>query len=291
MKDNKNLPVMKKLILMLTIILGLGMSASAQNVLDGVYIKESNPARRVIPYQFLREADVMWSKRIWRHIDLNEKINAPLRYPKTGDTKDRKNLINLIMDAVEEGSLTAYDPQDDEFNLPMTQSQFGKVGGADSVSVQVTSPDPPYDTRDSTVFRDFNRDDVITYRLKEEWFFDKQRSVLECRIIGMCPLVLARDQDGNLIEGGQKKPLFWIYFQEARRIFANAEVANRVNSSQRLTFDDIFMKRMFNSYIIKEDNVYNRRIEDYKTNPIDALLESERIKQDMINFEIDLWEY
>lgn len=282
---------MKKFILILSVLIGFGSLASAQNVLDGVYVRESNPARRVIPYTYLREADVMWAKRIWRHIDLNEKINAPLRYPKSNETKDRKNLINTLMDAVKEGTLTAYDPQDDEFTLPMTTAEFSKVGGADSITIKVTRPDPPYDEYDSVVFRAFNPDDVIQYRVKEEWFFDKQRSVMESRIIGMAPMTLARDQEGNLIEGGQKKLLFWVYFPEARRVLVNAEVANRFNSAQRLTFDDIFAKRMFNSYIIKEDNVYNRRIDDYKANPLDALLESERIKQEMINFEIDLWEY
>ena len=282
---------MKKFILILSVLIGFGSLASAQNVLDGVYVRESNPARRVIPYTYLREADVMWAKRIWRHIDLNEKINAPLRYPKSNETKDRKNLINTLMDAVKEGTLTAYDPQDDEFTLPMTTTEFSKVGGAVSITIKVTRPDPPYDEYDSVVFRAFNPDDVILYRVKEEWFFDKQRSVMETRIIGMAPMTLARDQEGNLIEGGQKKLLFWVYFPEARRVLVNAEVANRFNSAQRLTFDDIFAKRMFNSYIIKEDNVYNRRIDDYKANPLDALLESERIKQDMVNFEIDLWEY
>jgi gliding motility associated protien GldN len=282
---------MKKFILMLTAVLGISTLVPAQNVLDGVYVKENNPARRVIPYPNLREADVLWSKKIWRHIDLNEKINAPLRYPKSLETKDRKNLINLMLDAVKEGSLTAYDPQDDEFTLPMTSAEFAKVGGADSIVIKVTRPDPPYDEIDSTVFRPFNPDDVIQYRIKEEWFMDKQRSVMDVRIIGIAPMMIARDQEGNLVEGGQKKLLFWVYYPEARRIFANAEVANRFNSSMRLTFEDIFMKRMFNSYITKEDNQYNRRIDDYKTNPIDALLESEKIKQDMINFEIDLWEY
>ncbi|MBK9318717.1 MAG: gliding motility protein GldN [Bacteroidetes bacterium] len=233
---------MKKLLLVLMILAITGSSVNAQNVLDGVYVKENNPARRVIPYTYLREADVMWSKRIWRHIDLNEKINAPLRYPKTNETKDRKNLINVFMDAVKEGSLTAFDPQDDEFTLPMTMDEFAKVGGADSMQITVTSDEPPYDTYDSVVFRAFNPDDVIQYRLKEEWFFDKQRSELKCRIIGICPMILARDQEGNLIEGGQKKLLFWIYYQEARRILANAEVANRFNSAQRMSFEDIFQR-------------------------------------------------
>ena len=152
---------MKKLLLVLMILAIAGTSVKAQNVLDGVYVKENNPARRVIPYTYLREADVMWAKRIWRHIDLNEKINAPLRYPKTADTKDRKNLINVFMDAIKEGSLTAYDPQDDEFTLPMTMDEFSKVGGADSLQIRVTSAEPPYDEYDSTVYRAFNPDDVV----------------------------------------------------------------------------------------------------------------------------------
>ncbi len=281
---------MKKGILVIALII-LSAITYAQNVLDGVYVKENNPARKVVSYYNLREADVMWSKKIWRHIDLNEKINAPLRYPKTSETKDRKNLINLLMDAIKEGSLTAYRSDDDEFTFPMTAAEFSKVGGSDSMTTTVTNPDPPYNTYDTIIYRAFNPDDVIQYRVKEEWFFDKQRSILDVRIIGICPMILARDQEGNLIEGGQKKLLFWVYFPEARRIFANAEVANRFNTSQRLTYDDIFMKRMFNSYIMKEDNVYNRRVDDYKANPLDALLESERIKQDMINLEHDLWEY
>ncbi|MFM1745685.1 MAG: gliding motility protein GldN, partial [Bacteroidota bacterium] len=181
--------------------------------------------------------------------------------------------------------------EDEEFITPLTLAQFEKVGGADSIQIKVTSSEPPYDEYDSTVFRAFNPDDVVQFRLKEEWFFDKQRSELKCRIIGICPMYLARDQEGNLVEGGQKKNLFWVYYPEARRILANAEVANRFNSAQRMSFEDIFQKRMFNSYIMKEDNVYNRRIDDYKANPLDQLLEAERIKQDMINFEIDLWEY
>ena len=281
---------MKNRIVLLLLVM-IASTSFGQNVLDGVYVKESNPARRVIPYTYLREADVMWSKKIWRHIDLNEKINAPLRYPKANDTKDRKNFVNLVMDAVKEGSLTAYRTDDDEFTFPMTTQEFSKVGGADSMSIQVTDPNPPYNTYDSVVFRPFNPDDVVVLRLKEEWFFDKQRSVMDVRIVGICPLTLARDQEGNLVEGGQKKPLFWIYYPEARRIFANSEVFNRYNTSQRLTFEDVFMKRMFNSYIMKEDNVYNRRIEDYRVNPMDALLESDRIKQEMVNFEHDLWEY
>jgi gliding motility associated protien GldN len=282
---------MKKFLFFLFVLfISSKVEMQAQNVLDGVYVKEHNPTRQVIPYAFLREADVLWAKRVWEVIDLKQKINLPLRFPREADTKDRKSLIEVIMDAIDEGSLTAYNTSDDEFTTPMTLEEFKKIGGAGMDTIQVTDPEPPYLTRDSAIQRTFSRDKVIAYRIKEDWFFDKQRSVMECRIIGIAPLMLAEDEYGNIREGNILKPLFWIYYPEARKLLANAEAFNRGNDTERRTFDDIFHKRMFNSYIIKESNVYNRRIEDYKTG-LDALLEAEKIKSEIVNLEHDMWEY
>src|SRR5688572_3589325 len=108
-------------VLMFSLISG---AAFSQNVLDGVYVKENTVTRQVIPYPYLREADVMWSKRVWRVIDLNEKINLPFRYPSSETIKDRKNLIDVVMDAINEGSLTAYSYVDDEFTLPLTMKEI-----------------------------------------------------------------------------------------------------------------------------------------------------------------------
>jgi len=117
--------------------------------------------------------------------------------------------------------------------------------------------------------------------------FDRQRSVLECRILGICPLREEYDIDGNL-KGTRAD--FWIYFPEARNVLVKNEVFNRFNDGQRLTYDDWFFKRLFGSYVIKETNVYDRYINMYATN-LDALLESERIENDTFVFEHDLWEY
>lgn len=144
---------------------------------------------------------------------------------------------------------------------------------------------------DTVIKQDFRFDDIIQYRVKEDVFFDKQRSVIETRIIGIAPLKYDRDDQGNIREGSKPFPVCWFYFPETRKILANNEVFNRQNDAERRTFDDVFMKRMFNSYIMKESNEYNRRIEDYKINTMDALLEAERIKQDIINLEHDMWEY
>lgn len=281
---------MKMRLILVVLLLAFAGPTFAQNVLDNVYIKEHTPTRKPIPYAYLREADVMFSKRIWRVIDFKEKMNLPFAYPLSKSTKDRRSLVDVIMDAAEEGSLTAYGTNDDEFTLPMASDGFKKLGGAGIDSMKMTRSEPPYEEFDTVIVREFSRDKVISLRVKEEWFFDKQRSVLECRIIGIAPMIYAVDDQGNIREGNIKVPLFWIYYPEARQLFANSEVFNRQNDAERRTFDDIFSKRLFSSYIIKESNVYDRRIEEYRSG-LNALLEAERIKNEITNFEHDLWEY
>ena len=261
-------------------------SVSAQNVLDGVYVKEHYPTRKVIPYTHLREADVMWSKRIWRKLDLREKINQPLYFP-IDRIKDRRSLTQVIMEAVREGSLTAYSASDDEFTLTLTKAEIDKIG-AKTDTMYVENPDPPYDLQMKIVVNEFDPGTVKEYRIKEDWFFDKQRSVQDVRIIGICPVADNIDPVTGEIRGST--PLFWIYFPEARNIFASAEVFNRSNDAERRTLEDVFWKRMFGSYVYKEQNVYDRRIADYKQG-IHALLEAERVKDELFILEHDLWEY
>jgi gliding motility associated protien GldN len=282
---------MRKLVFLpaAALLLGCGTGFS-QNVLDGVYVREHYPTRQVIQPAFLREADVMWSKRVWRVIDLKEKMNLPFAWPYSGSMKGRKSLIDVLFDAVQEGTLTAYTTLDDEFTLPMTREQLETVGGAGVDSTTYTSPEPPYLEIDTVIIREFSRDKVVGYRLKEEWFFDKQRSVMDVRIIGLAPLAYEWDEFGNVRENAKMVPIFWLYFPETRKILVNAECFNRYNDAERRTYDDIFQKRMFASYVTKESNVYDRRIEDYLQG-MDALVEAERVKQDIINMEHDMWEY
>jgi len=280
------------IMLLLTIISG---SSIAQNVLDGVYVKEHHPVRKPLPYPYLREADVMWSRRIWRVIDLKEKINLPLAYPDK-PINDRKPLIDILLDKVKEGSLTAYDASDpivnDEFTLPITYKEIEKRGGARLDTTQMTRPDPPYDQFDTIIKKDFTgREKVVAYLVKEEWFFEKQRSVMDVRIIGIAPLIIATREDGSPMEGAEKLRLCWFYYPECRNLLAQEETFNRQNDAARLTFEDIFQKRMFNSYIVKESNVYDRKISAYKTEPIQQVLESQRIKNEIMTLEHDMWEY
>jgi len=127
--------------------------------------------------------------------------------------------------------------------------------------------------------------EIIRYEIKEDWFFDKQRSVLDVRIIGISPVVQMKDQSGNVMG---VKNLFWLYFPECRYVFQNFFVYNPHNDAQRMSFDDLFWKRDFNSYIHKESNIFDRNVSP-NWKGVDALLESEKIKGEMFRLEHDLW--
>jgi gliding motility associated protien GldN len=257
---------------------------------DGVYTKENTRTRRAITYTTLREADVMWSKRVWRVIDLREKMNFPLYYPDQ-PILERKSLFDVIKDAaMKDGTITCFNQPltDDEFRFEMTKSEIeGLLVSWDSTT-QAEDPNNPGTYIAAPTKKDITTDKVWKYWVKEDWFFDKQRSVMDVRIIGLCPLIEKLSETGEHLGGD--KPLFWIYFPEARPVFANQEVYMRHNDAERRTFDDIFWKRMFSSYVRKESNVYDRGIYDYKTG-LDMLLEAERVKNDIFIYEHDLFHF
>jgi len=277
---------LKSLVILTGFVILSNADLEAQNslVLDGVYVKENTPARKPIPYVNLREADVMWSKRIWRKIDLREKINHPIYYP-VNPSNARKSLIQVIREGVLEGSITAYKSLDDEFKEPMTKAEFEAIG-ASVDTAYIENPDT-YEVEMKILKNEFDPGKIKEFRIKEDWFFDKQRSVMEVRIIGICPVMEVLNDDGS--KKGDN-PLFWIYYPEARNVFANNEVFNRHNDGERRTYEDYFWKRQFGSYIYKESNEHDRQINEY-TLGMDALLEAERVKDEIFTFEHDLWEY
>jgi gliding motility associated protien GldN len=282
----------KNILIIVVLMLFITVLGSAQQILntpprDGVVDKGERMDKKPITYPWIRQADYIWEKRLWRVIDMREKMNQPMYYPETPHNNWR-SFMTIMMDAIKEGSLTAYDATSptDEFISPMSFKELmSNVEKADSMQLQ--RPYPPYDFYDTVIVKKLNTTDIKKIRIKEDWFFDKQRSMLEVRIIGICPVIDVFNDDGTY--RGQK-PLFWIYFPEARPIMAKSEVFNRFNGAARLTYDDFFWKRMFSSYIYKVDNQYDRKISEYATG-IDAILESERIKEELFSFEQQLWEY
>lgn len=284
---------MKKYIVFLVALLMFGDVLYSQ-VLDNpetpmnrAWEKKNNPSRKLIPYVYLREQDVMFAKRVWREIDLREKVNHKLYYPTT-PVRDRISLAQVMWDAVSQGEIIAYD--DEDFTKPKTPAEVQ----AENTSIDTVQGVSPL-TGNDTIFittETFKAEDVIKYRITEDWFFDKQRSMLDVRILSIAPLVkkyTTDPQTGERIEKGYED-IFYIHFPSARPILARTECFNTFNDGARLTYDDIFWKRTFGSYIFKEENVYDRIIGDY-VKGLDALMEAENIKDKIRNFEHDLWEF
>ncbi len=240
--------------------------------------------REVLPYVYIREADVMWSQTIWRRIDMRQKINLPFYYPFQ-PRNGRENFMTVVRGAIERGEMVVYrsDITDDKFVEPLSiEEAISQM--QDSIDVI------DYDDFGQEIFErvpiEANTQDIFELDVKEVWFFDKHRSVMDVRIIGIRP-IWHKPLDGGEVD---VTPLFWIYYPEARHSFVNAPVFNRHNEAQELSYEDLFAKRMFASFIYKESNVYDREISDYKMG-MDALLEAEGIKERIRNSEMNLWEY
>jgi gliding motility associated protien GldN len=263
--------------------------SQVQNVLDGAYVKETNLTKRVIPYPYLREADVMYFKRIWQEMDLKQKINHPYYYP-VEPIQDRKNLFDVIRDGLlVEGSLVAYSPgptgEEDEFTLPLTADSIRSILTPIEYIKQWDEFGEEIGTK--AITKPIESENITRYRLKEDWIWDRQRSERYVRIIGIAPLIEGFDRDGESIG---YSPLFWLYYPECRYVFANADVFNLFNDAQRRTYEDLFQKRYFSSYIVKESNVYDRQVIEFARG-MDALAESEKIKEELFLLEHDLWHY
>jgi gliding motility associated protien GldN len=283
---------MKKLIAYFGVVLFLlvivGKHSDAQ-VVNGAFKKTDIIQKKPMPLPAVREADVFWSKKIWRIIDLREKMNLPLYYP-TLEIEGRLNLISLLLTGIENGQLTPYDASlDDDFLVPMSFEQVKASFGAEATTEEKID----FDTGERTqvvIQGEIRPNDIKQYMIKEEWYFDKQTSTMNVRIIGICPI---REfvRPGDSPDQVQRQKLFWVYYPEARPLLSTNLVLNPYNSAQQVSFDDVFVKRTFNSYVVEEENVYNNRgISSYLTGK-EAMLESKRIEDKIFNYEQDLWEY
>jgi len=246
--------------------------------LDDIVEKKIVFEKRLLPYDQVREADIFWEKRIWRVIDIREKMNLPFAYPE-------RPFFTILMDGAINEEITVYSTEDDKFTSPLTPDEVASMGA--TVDTVITFDPETYEEQIQVVRNDLNPEDVKRFRLKEVWFFDEETSTLQVRILGIAPMIDVKDENGNF---RYEKPMFWVYYPEARKILSRESVFNPGNDASPNTWEDLMEMRFFASYISKESNVLNRRLQDYLSG-VDLLLESDKIKQAIFNFEHDLWSY
>lgn len=286
---------MKKIVFLLTGVLLLGVSyrIDAQDNLKEVYVREHIPHKTPVPYEYIREADVMWSKIIYRMVDLRQKQNLPLYYP-TKPIGGRMNFVDLILYGIDNEGVRAFSTNDvlNEFTAQMTIDQIDEAFDAGTDTIKTPNPSTGF-LEEIVVENPRKTDEVKKLLVKEKWFFDKNHSVMKVRIVGISPIRVYNrmDEEGMPTEQVLQEQTFWVYFPEVRPLLANHEVFNRNNDSQRISFDDFFMQRRFTSHIFAVSNVYDNRWNNSYTMGVDALIEADKQKEWLFNIEHDLWEY
>jgi gliding motility associated protien GldN len=272
----------KKIIL--GVLLVMFMSVIKAQSYGDIYQK-SIPDAKKIDYAYLREADVVWSKRYYRLVDLREKMNFPLYYPIIATKDGRTSFVNLLFDEISKGNINAYDPAEPE--LPTTYSDIEKKLGSVS-RVQKVVIDQIGNTKDTVIPGSAKREEVKQLLLYEEWYFDKKLSKLDVRIIAIIPYFMGFNQE---LGRNERTQVCWVWFDDIRDIMAKNEVFSTNNDAQRISFDDLWMQRRFSSIILGESNVYNdRMISNYLVGK-SALFEADRLKKELTDLEHDLWEY
>lgn len=266
---------------------------TAQDIKTEVYVREHIPNKMPVPYAYVREADVMWAKDVYRIIDLKQKQNLALYYP-THPIGDRMSLVDLLLYGIDNEGIRAFSTDDplNEFTIPMTRDQIDEVfeAGIDTIPTQDLNTGEIIET---VVTQERKTDEVKQLMIKEKWFFDKNHSVMKVRIIGISPIRVyyQLDDQGLPTDVIFRRPTFWVYYPEVRPLLTNHEIFNQYNDAQRISFDDYLMQRRFSSFIIGVSNVYNnRKIITYALG-MDALLEADKQKEWLFEVEHDLWEY
>jgi gliding motility associated protien GldN len=247
-----------------------------------------------LAYGYVHDRDVLMGKTTWEIIDLSEKINFALYFPiDTANVgSDRRSLYDVLTKAMKKGEITEVYT-DSYFNtkksLQDIQGSLTRIDTTDAGREQINAGNQISD--EYILRQDLSAQDVSQYKIKGYWYFDKRQSELKYRLLGICPVT----PDVYTMNSDEKDyiELFWIFFPAAREVLHDAKAFNDKNSAMPVSFDQILNSRRFNSVIYKEENVYgDRTIDEYmKDNAQNQLLESERVKDKIRNFESDMWNY
>ena len=244
----------------------------------------------LLEYYEIEENDVLWSKVVYEFIDLNEKLNFPLLFPVDDDKNiiGRKSLWRILKEYISSKTELAQGNNlndieifsSDDFTKKLTNSEVLDLMSYEQIS-----------RRTNTTKREYVKSNQIGgYNIKGMWYFDKKYSELKYRLLGIQPVGSNTEDLKRQDFKKRESPYFWIWYPTLREMLHKEMVYNDRNSATSISFDQLLISRRFSSFIYKEDNVYgNRAIRSYKDKGLQAILESERIKKEILDFEQDMW--
>lgn len=250
-----------------------------------------------LEYGYIDDRDILWSKVVWEYIDLNERINLPMYYPvdTTSISGNRRSLFDTLLRGIKKDVITeVYD--DSYFTAKMTKSEINRKlyrvdtteAGIDELNAGITNIEEYIDRINLT------SQDIEGFKVKGLWYFDKRQGELKYRLLALAPVapdvqIMGRED----IEVSEKLALFWVWFPDARNTLHEMKVFNQKNSAYPISYDHLLNARRFNSIIYREENIYgNRDVAQYvKGNALFQVIESNKIKEEIRNKELDMWNY
>ena len=246
-------------------------------------VKDKTP----LAYDYIREDDAFFKERLWREIDTREKQNQVFKYSANEDNGNQM-FISILLNSIKNGTVKAYD--DERFTTELTKDKaLSTLGGTADTVLQRDIEGNPI-CRKATV-KPFEIDSITKFRIKEDVIFDKEASRLVTRIIGIAPMTVLKNSLGEA--ASDAFPAFWIYYPDFRSTLVKYQVYNPKNMAARMSWEDLFENHMFSSYIVKTsmNNFRDVRLKEYIKDPLFQLLEGEKIKEKIFNFEQNLWSY
>jgi gliding motility associated protien GldN len=246
-----------------------------------------------LEYGYVDNRDVLWGRNVWEVVDLDERVNFPLYYPIDTNNigADRRSLYDVLVTAARKGEIDLYSDSyfNRKINLDDISAAMSKVDTTDLGIEQINAGeqlDAQYINR-----RDISAADIEQYLIRGYWYFDKRQGELKYRMMAIAPVA----PDVNFIDDDEPVlvPLFWVWFPKARNVLHEAKVFNPQNSAQPLSFDHLLNSRRFSGMIYQIDNIQgDRAVKEYiAENSMMQLLESQRLKDEIRNMEMDMWSY
>ena len=252
---------------------------------------------RPLEYGYVDDRDILWSKVVWEYLDLNERINLPLYYPVDTTTVagNRRSLFDTLLRGIRNDEITeVYD--DSYFTAKMTKAEINRK------LFRVDTTDAGFDELNAGAINineyidkiNLTSQDIEGFKIKGLWYFDKRQGELKYRLLALAPIAPDVQTMGREdIDITEQLPLFWVWFPDARNLLHEMKVFNPKNSAFPISFDHILNARRFNSIIYREENIFgDRDVSDYvKGNSLFQVLESNKIKDQIRNKELDMWNY
>ncbi len=239
------------------------------------------------------------------------KQNYQLYFPVRSDNAAYRSLFKVILDAVLDNMPIYRKKQDNiepvfSFDQLVAKADIPRLFSSDFAGTSdidiATSSDVliNYDSITDIMapnlfaYESFVRNQ-LKYLIQEIVFFDKHTSRMYSKIIAIAPLhsdmIINHKETGDYMGAMLESLMFWIPFDELRPYLARQEIIPQSNDKGRITFDEFFTKKLYTSYLMGDSNMYDRMFLNYAKTEEEVKKEQQRVFDELLNFEQDLWEY